>query len=116
MLTPNPTATAAIFHVLVHAALTAAALARILLIWAVIWPFATRRAEIIMRSAAAVCGLLIYLGAKTLGLSIPQFMLSALTQATSYTTGIVGEQLRPQGPPPAAAAHMHRIDTVYAQR
>ena len=80
----------AIFHVLVHLALAAAAISQILLTVAVIWKFSPRKQEIIMRSAAAVCGLLIYLGAKALGLSIPEFLLSALTEATSYIAAIVG--------------------------
>jgi hypothetical protein len=86
----DPAAMAAVFHVLVHLALAAAAIAQLLLIAAVIWVFSPRRQEIIMRSAAAVCGLLLYLGAKALGLSIPEFLLYALTEATSYTAGIVG--------------------------
>jgi hypothetical protein len=89
----DPVLMSSIFHALVHAALTTAALAQILLIWAVIWEFSPRRSEIIMRSAGAVSGLLLYLGAKALGLSIPAFMLSALTQATTYTTGVIGALL-----------------------
>lgn len=46
-----------------------------------------------MRSAGAVCGLLLYLGARSLGLSIPAFLLHALGQGTSLTTRIVGALL-----------------------
>jgi hypothetical protein len=43
-----------------------------------------------MRSAA---GLLLYVGAKALGLSIPALVLHALGQSASFTTGLVGELL-----------------------
>lgn len=89
MLT-DPAVMVAVFRVLVHLALAAAAISQIVLIGAVIWKFSPRMAEIIMRSAAAVCGLLLYLGAKAFGLSIPTFLLYALTQGGAYVTGIVG--------------------------
>ena len=43
-----------------------------------------------MRSIAAVSGLLLYLGAKALGVSIPMFLLGALTQSGAYLTGFLG--------------------------
>jgi hypothetical protein len=86
----DPAMMASIFRVLVHLSLASAALSQILLIAAVVWKFSPRRTETIMRSAAAVCGLLLYLGAKALGLTIPEFLLYALTQSGSYLTGLIG--------------------------
>jgi hypothetical protein len=86
----DPAVMASIFRVLVHLSLASAALSQILLIAAVVWKFSPRRTETIMRSAAAVCGLLLYLGAKALGLTLPEFLLYALTQSGSYLTGLIG--------------------------
>ena len=86
----DPAVMAAVFRVLVHIALASAAISQLLLIATVVWRFSPRRTETIMRSAAAVCGLLIYLGAKALGLTIPEFLLYALTQSGSYLTGLIG--------------------------
>jgi hypothetical protein len=43
-----------------------------------------------MRSCAAVAGLLLYLGSKALGLSVPVFLLHAITMGGAYLTGLVG--------------------------
>src|ERR1044072_1349635 len=88
MNSPNMTA---FFHGLVHVVLAAAALCELLLLGVVIWKFTSKGwQEKIMRSAAAVSGLLLYLGAKALGLSIPAFLLQVLGQGVSYTTGLIG--------------------------
>ena len=43
-----------------------------------------------MRAAATVAGVLLYLGAKAMGLSIPAFLLQAITQSSAYLTGLAG--------------------------
>jgi hypothetical protein len=63
---------------------------KLVLIYAVVARFSTSWQERIMRSIAAVCGLLLYLGAKALGLSLPSFLLQALTQSGAYLTGLMG--------------------------
>jgi hypothetical protein len=80
----------AIFHAVLHVVLVAAIIGKCLLIWGVIFEFSPSRAERIMRSIAATCGLLLYLGAKALGVSIPMFLLGALTQSGAYVTGFLG--------------------------
>jgi hypothetical protein len=80
----------AIFSALIHIVLVSAALCQLLLIGVVIAKFNRSTPEVIMRSAAAVAGVLLYLGAKALGLSIPAFLLQAITQSGSYLTGLAG--------------------------
>jgi hypothetical protein len=89
MLTDHTTMVT-IFTGLIHAVLVAAALCQLLLIAVVIARFNRSIQETIMRSAAAVAGVLLYLGAKALGLSIPAFLLEALTQGRAYLTGVAG--------------------------
>jgi hypothetical protein len=89
MLTDHDTMVT-IFTGLIHAVLVAAALCQLLLIGAVIARFNRSTQETIMRSSAAVAGVLLYLGAKALGLSIPAFLLEALTQSGAYLTGLAG--------------------------
>jgi hypothetical protein len=89
MLTDHDTMVS-IFTTLIHVVLVAAALCQLLLIGVVIARFNRSIPETIMRSAAAVAGVLLYLGAKALGLSIPAFLLQALTQSGAYLTGLAG--------------------------
>jgi hypothetical protein len=89
MLT-NQATMLAIFSALIHLVLVSAALCQLLLIGMVIAKFNRSTPEVIMRSAAAVAGVLLYLGAKALGLSIPAFLLQAITQSGSYLTGLAG--------------------------
>jgi hypothetical protein len=89
MLTDHDTMVS-IFTGLIHAVLVAAALCQLLLIGVVIAKFNRSTQECIMRSAASVAGVLLYLGAKALGLSIPAFLLEALTQSGAYLTGLAG--------------------------
>jgi hypothetical protein len=86
----DPATIVAIFQALIHAVLVAAVLGKLVLLYTVVARFSPSRQEIIMRSIATVSGLLLYLGAKALGLSIPQFLLQALTQSGSYLTGLMG--------------------------
>jgi hypothetical protein len=83
----------AIFSALIHLVLVSAALCQLLLIGMVIAKFNRSTPEVIMRSAAAVAGVLLYLGAKAMGLSIPAFLLQAITQSGSYLTGLAGALL-----------------------
>jgi hypothetical protein len=92
MLTDHTTMVA-IFAALIHLVLVAAALCQLLLIATVVAKFNRSTPEMIMRSAAAVAGVLLYLGAKAMGLSIPAFLLQALTQSGSYLTGLAGAML-----------------------
>ena len=80
----------AVFHAALHVVLVAAIIGKLLLIWGVIVEFSPSGQERIMRSIAATCGLLLYLGAKALGVSIPMFLLGALTQSGAYMTGFLG--------------------------
>jgi hypothetical protein len=57
-------------------------------------------------SAAAVAGVLLYLGAKALGLSIPAFLLQAITQSGSR--GEIESS-------PGSAPHVGRI-VIYVHR
>ena len=92
MLTDQATMLA-IFSALIHLVLVSAALCQLLLIGVVIAKFNRSTPEVIMRSAATVAGVLLYLGAKALGLSIPAFLLQAITQSGSYLTGLAGALL-----------------------
>jgi hypothetical protein len=91
--TDKPAALVPLFVALVHAVLVGAAFAELLLIWVVVVKFSDQRQEVIMRAIAAAAGLLLYLGSKTLGVSIPAFMLTALALGGKYTLGIVGAAL-----------------------
>jgi hypothetical protein len=86
----DPATMVAIFQALIHVVLVAAVFGKLVLIYAVVAKFSPSWQERIMRSIAAVSGLLVYLGAKALGLSLPSFLLQALTQSGSYLTGLMG--------------------------
>jgi len=80
---------AAVFNVLVYVVLVACALgmiavaARIVLI-------DDSRIEIVMRSLAAIGGLLTWAGSKALGLSIPELMLQSLSLSLPISIGLIG--------------------------
>ena len=86
----DPATLVVIFQVLINAVLIAAMGGKLLLLYTVIARFSPTWQERIMRSIAATCGLLLYLGAKALGVSIPMFLLGALTQSGAYLTGFLG--------------------------
>ena len=79
-----------LFHWLVYIILVGALFAKGLLLFIVIARFSPSGVEQIMRSIAAVCGLLLCLGAKAVGLSVPMLLLGALTQSGAYLTGFLG--------------------------
>jgi hypothetical protein len=85
----DPATMLAVFHAALNVVLVAAILGKVLLMWVVVAKFSPGWQEQIMRSIAATCGLLLYLGAKALGLSLPMFMLGALTQGGAYVTGFL---------------------------
>ena len=89
----DPATMLAFFSTLIHLVLVSAALCQLLLLATVIAKFNRSTPEVIMRSAAAVAGVLLYLGAKAMGLSIPAFLLQAITQSGSYLTGLAGALL-----------------------
>ena len=80
----------AVFHAALHVVLVTAIIGKLLLIYTVIAKFSSSTQERIMRAIAATCGMLLYLGAKALGLSLPMFLLGALTQGGAYLTGFLG--------------------------
>ena len=86
----DPASLVVIFQLLINAVLIAAMGGKLLLLYTVIARFSPTWQERIMRSIAATCGLLLYLGAKALGVSIPMFLLGALTQSGAYLTGFLG--------------------------
>jgi hypothetical protein len=86
----DPATMLAVFHAALNVVLVAAIGGKVLLMWVVVAKFSPGWQEQIMRSIAATCGLLLYLGAKALGLSLPMFMLGALTQGGAYVTGFLG--------------------------
>jgi len=86
----DPATLVVIFQILINAVLIAAMGGKLLLLYTVIAKFSPTWQERIMRSIAATCGLLLYLGAKALGVSIPMFLLGALTQSGAYLTGFLG--------------------------
>jgi hypothetical protein len=90
----DPATLAVVFSVILHAILIAAAFGIALLVWAVIAKFPAPegrlRQEIIMRSVAATAGVLLVLGSRAVGVSIPAFMLNALLLGGFYLTGVIG--------------------------
>jgi hypothetical protein len=81
---------AAIFSLLVQAVLVLAAGAQLVLIWIVIAHFGGSRQQVIMRAIAAVSGLLIYVGARSAGVTIPALLLDAMMLSGRYVSGFVG--------------------------
>jgi hypothetical protein len=90
----DPATLAVVFSVILHAILIAAAFGIALLIWAVIAKFPAPegrlRQECIMRCIAAVAGVLLVLGSRAVGVSIPAFMLNALMLGGYVMTGLLG--------------------------
>jgi hypothetical protein len=83
-------ALAAIFGVLVQAVLVIAALCQLLLIGIVITSFGGSRQQLIMRAVAATVGLLIYVGARSAGITIPALLLDAMMLSGRYVSGFIG--------------------------
>lgn len=83
---------ATIFEILIHVVLFLAAIAQLVLIFAIIRGFAQHSSsqEIVMRAFASVCGLLIYVGAIALGLSIPSLAFKSLETSFPLSIGFVG--------------------------
>lgn len=79
-----------IFEALVHLVLFLAAIGQILLVFVIITRFSSDMQEVIMRALAAACGLLIYIGSKTFGLSIPDLAFQALSTSFPVAIGLVG--------------------------
>jgi hypothetical protein len=81
---------AAIFSLLVQGVLVLAAIAQLVLIWIVISGFGGSRQQVVMRAIAAVAGLLIYVGARSAGMTIPALLLDAMMLSGRYVSGFVG--------------------------
>lgn len=79
---------ATIFNVLTNVLIVTSVLVMIFLIGRLI--FGGRgELEVAVRSMAAVAGFLIYVGSKAVGLSIPSFMLSAISTTNPFTIGFL---------------------------
>ena len=85
----DPTNLAILFTLLVNAALVGALLGKLALLYTIVARFSPSPQERIMRSIASVAGCLLYLGAKTFGISVPTFMLYAITEGGAIITGLV---------------------------
>jgi hypothetical protein len=96
----DPAALTIVFTVLVNAGLIGAMFGKLALLYAIVAKFSPSWQERIMRSIAATAGCLTYIAAKAFGLSIPAFLLQALTEGGAYLTGVVGALL------PAAAGYI----------
>jgi hypothetical protein len=79
-----------IFHLLAHVVLIGAALGKFVLLWGIIWEIVPSGPERIMRSLASISGVLLYVGAKTFGLTIPGLLLASLAMGGAYTTRLFG--------------------------
>lgn len=79
-----------IFTVLTHVTLLLAALGQLTLIIVIILKFSAFIQEQIMRSLAAACGLLIYVGAKAVGVSIPDLIIQSLSTTLPLSIGLLG--------------------------
>jgi hypothetical protein len=73
----------------VHATLLTAAIGQLVLIFLIMFGFASLKHEKIMRGLAAICGLLIYVGMKAAGFSIPDAMYRALSTSV-ISVGLLG--------------------------
>jgi hypothetical protein len=82
-----------IFTLLANAGLVAAMIGKILLLYAIIAQLNASGTERVMRSIAATAGCLLYIASKAIGISIPAFLLQALTQGGALLTGILGALL-----------------------
>jgi hypothetical protein len=89
----DPAVLASLFIVLVNGGLIAAMVGKLALLYAIVAKFSPSWQERIMRSIAAMAGCLLYVGAKAFGLSIPTFLLAALTEGRAYITGSIGALL-----------------------
>lgn len=80
----------AIFTLLLHLTLLAAALGQLLLIITVIVALTPRESERFMRGLAATAGFLIYVGAKAVGVSMPDLLFKGLAFSYPVTLGLAG--------------------------
>src|SRR5690349_2334374 len=78
------------FTILVHATLLLAAVGQLVLIYFLIVRFYPVIHEQIMRALAATCGLLIYVGSKAVGVSIPDLVFKALSTSLPISVGVLG--------------------------
>ena len=81
------------FQVIIRIALAGAILSKFALLYAVVVKFSPSLPERLMRAIAATAGLLLYLGAKTVGLSVPAFLMQALLTSGALLTGVLGAVL-----------------------
>jgi hypothetical protein len=79
-----------IFTIMVHAALLFAALGQFYLLLNLILRFSYHQHEKIMRALAAAAGLLIYVGSKSVGVSIPRLIYESLETTVPISVGILG--------------------------
>jgi hypothetical protein len=86
----DPTTVAVVFTVLANAGLIGAMLGKLALLYTIVIRFSPSWQERVMRSIASTAGVLLYIGAKAVGISIPAFLLQVLTEGGAYLTGIVG--------------------------
>ncbi len=82
----------ALLNALVQSVLFAAAIGILLLVMIIIFRFPrlTTGAELVMRALAATCGLLFYIGAKAIGLSVPELMYKSLSAPFPISVGLAG--------------------------
>ena len=80
-----------VFIVLLHVALLLAAVGQVTLIAVIILQFSSEMHEKIMRALATACGFLIYVGAKAVGLTIPDIMYKALSSTVPFSDRINGD-------------------------
>jgi hypothetical protein len=85
----DPANLAILFTFLVNAALVGAMLGKLALLYTIVAKFSPSPQERIMRSIASVAGCLLYLGAKTFVISVPTFLLYAITEGGAIITGLV---------------------------
>jgi hypothetical protein len=90
MTMTDPATVATVFAVLANAGLIGAMLGKIVLLYTIIVKFSPSWQERIMRSIAATAGTLLYVGAKAVGISVPMFLLQAITEGGALLTGAVG--------------------------
>lgn len=86
-----------IFILMVHAALLFAAFGMFYLLLRVIFRFSYHEHEKLMRSLAAAAGLLIYVGSKSLGVSIPGLMFESLETTVPISVGLLGVAIPSMG-------------------
>jgi hypothetical protein len=86
----DPALVAVVFAVLANAGLIGMMLGKIALLYTIVVKFSPSWQERVMRSIASTAGVLLYVGAKSIGISIPVFLLPVLTEGGAYLTGALG--------------------------